>query len=122
MARLLSQHRFPLAVVGAAVALLILSAVALRSSFDSPDAHNALWAPGSVGLVYGSNGRASEGKEAFAHAWDEDVADSLKHGAVIAGKLGNATAKCVPVSSRAWEWLIGPCSRLAELNSVGRPG
>ncbi|BGO92806.1 hypothetical protein NBRC10512_007925 [Rhodotorula toruloides] len=117
MIRLLSQHRFPLAIVGAALILLVLSALALRSSFDSPDAHNALWAPGSVGLVYGSNGRTNEGREAFAQTsskgWEEDVADSLKHGDVIMPKLGNATAKA-ELGRASWKLLHTMAARFPE--------
>lgn len=109
--------RLPWSFLVAAASLLALAFVLLRDSFDSPQAHNALWAPGSVGhsdqdqlvearvqhLLAKERARlgldsalASAGATADSSgAPGHDVASALQHGDVIMPKLPNATAKCV---------------------------
>lgn len=118
--------RLPWSFLVAAASLLALAFVLLQDSFDSPDAHNALWAPGSVGhssslldtqdaivearvqqllakerarLGLSAAGRDS-GPEDSDAGTGHALASAVQHGEVIMPKLPNATAKCAPPPSR----------------------
>ncbi|GAA5881874.1 hypothetical protein JCM1840_004537 [Sporobolomyces johnsonii] len=93
-------------------ALILLPAfIVLRSSFDSPSVHNALWAPGSIGRggTPGAQAWVLADKGAASDAIDELV----KHGGVIMPKLGNATAKA-ELGRASWKLLHTMAARFPE--------
>ncbi|GAA6046612.1 hypothetical protein JCM3770_006239 [Rhodotorula araucariae] len=109
--------RLPLSFVGSAALLLVLAFVLLRGSFDSPDAHNALWAPGSVTLhaqdaVVDARVRELLAKER-ADESGSALASLLQHGDVIMPKLANATAKA-ELGRASWKLLHTMAARFPE--------
>ncbi|GAA5916859.1 hypothetical protein JCM8208_001935 [Rhodotorula glutinis] len=128
--------RLPWSFLVAAASLLALAFVLLHDSFDSPQAHNALWAPGSVGhsdqdqlvearvqhllakerarLGYdtasAAGGRATALSDlAPGHA----VESALQHGDIIMPKLPNATAKA-ELGRASWKLLHTMAARFPE--------
>ncbi|BGP12565.1 hypothetical protein JCM10213_004849 [Rhodosporidiobolus nylandii] len=100
----------------AAAALLIVSFVLLRGSFDSPAVHNALWAPGSVGHggATGAGERAQADRLLAAEGGAKGgIADLVKHGGVIMPRLPNATAKA-ELGRASWKLLHTMAARFPE--------
>ncbi|BGP44649.1 hypothetical protein JCM10450v2_000463 [Rhodotorula kratochvilovae] len=123
--------RLPLSFLTAGFLLLVGGFLLLRGSFDSPEAHNALWAPGSVGSyaynnhaqdavvearvrellakerAKGANVDAGAAGEAYA------LASLVQHGDVIMPKLPNATAKA-ELGRASWKLLHTMAARFPE--------
>ncbi|TNY22001.1 ERV/ALR sulfhydryl oxidase domain-containing protein [Rhodotorula diobovata] len=131
--------RLPWSFLVAAASLLALAFVLLQDSFDSPDAHNALWAPGSVGhssslldtqdaivearvqqllakerarLGLSAAGRDS-GPEDSDAGTGHALASAVQHGEVIMPKLPNATAKA-ELGRASWKLLHTMAARFPE--------
>ncbi|GAA5995231.1 flavin-linked sulfhydryl oxidase [Rhodotorula paludigena] len=118
-------RRLPLIYLAAAAALLTLAALVLRGTFDSRDAHNALWAPGSVGHPTRARGDPAQDDAVEARARELlarertgtrdqlGVASLLQHGEVIMPKLPNATAKA-ELGRASWKLLHTMAARFPE--------
>ncbi|GAA5956042.1 hypothetical protein JCM21900_002575 [Sporobolomyces salmonicolor] len=95
-------------------ALILLPAfIVLRSSFDSPSVHNALWAPGSIGRGGAAGARAWLLNETGAATQVGAIDALVKHGGVIMPKLGNATAKA-ELGRASWKLLHTMAARFPE--------
>ncbi|GAA6064541.1 hypothetical protein JCM10212_005645 [Sporobolomyces blumeae] len=92
----------------ACVVILLPTYVVLRPSFDSPEVHNARWAPGSV-----ARGGPVGAHQVLAAADADELDDSVKFGQVIMPKLGNATAKA-ELGRASWKLLHTMAARFPE--------
>lgn len=100
-------NRFLLLVLACATLILVPTWWILRDSFDSPEAHAALWAPGGVQTY-----RAPLSPE-------EQIAELVLHGGVIMPKLGNETVKA-ELGRASWKLLRESPSRFPPRRRILR--
>lgn len=95
--RRLTPTRFLFITLATALLLLLPTWLVLRGSFDTEEAHNALWAPGGgVGMPVAAY-KAPLTPE-------EQIAELVLHGGVVMPKLGNETIKA-ELGRASWKLL-----------------
>ncbi|GAA5923389.1 flavin-linked sulfhydryl oxidase [Sporobolomyces koalae] len=92
----------------ASAILLVPTYLVLRPSFDTPDVHNALWAPGSISRGGPVGANAILRQDAL-----NPIDDEVRFGATIMPKLGNATAKA-ELGRASWKLLHTMAARFPE--------
>lgn len=98
--RRFSPTRLLIVALLAATLILLPTYIVLRGSFDTPEAHNALWAEGGVGLAQGTP--LVQFKVPLTP--EEQIAELVLHGGVIMPKLGNETVKA-ELGRASWKLL-----------------